>query len=89
MVAGGLTESLQNKKWLQNWFYKNGFGKWLQNYMKIYIYIFIQIKIISYYNVYILKLKLSINYSDLNITVTPHAEKEVCSQGKFDNTVHT
>ena len=36
---------------------------------------FIQIKNIWYYNAYIHKLKLSINYSDLNITVTPHAEK--------------
>ena len=36
---------------------------------------FIQIKNICYYNIYILKLNLSINYSDKNITVTPHAEK--------------
>ena len=36
---------------------------------------FIEIKNIWYYNVYILKLKLSIDYSDYNITVTPHAEK--------------
>ena len=36
---------------------------------------FIQIKNISYYNVYIHKLKLSIKYFNLNITVTSHAEK--------------
>ena len=36
---------------------------------------FIQIKYIWYYNVYIDKLKLSINYSDWNIKVTPLAEK--------------
>ena len=38
---------------------------------------FIQIKNIWYYNVYIHKLKLSIKYFNLNITVTSHAEK-VC-----------
>ena len=37
---------------------------------------FIQIKNIWYYNVYILKLKLSIKYFNLNITVTSHAEQE-------------
>ena len=36
---------------------------------------FIQIKNIWYYNVYIHKLKLSIKYFNLNITVTSHAEK--------------
>ena len=36
---------------------------------------FIQIKNIRYYNVYMHKLKLSIKYLDLNITVTSHAEK--------------
>ena len=35
----------------------------------------IQIKNIWYYNVYIHKLKLSIKYFNLNITVTSHAEK--------------
>ena len=44
---------------------------------------FIQIKNIRYYNVYIHKLKLSIKYFNLNITVTSHAEKVICSQGKF------
>ena len=36
---------------------------------------FIQIKKNCYYNVYIHKLKLSIKYLNLNITVTSHAEK--------------
>ena len=36
---------------------------------------FIQIKNIWYYNVYIHKLKLAIKYFHLNITVTSHAEK--------------
>ena len=36
---------------------------------------FVQIKNISYNNVYIHKLKLSIKYFNLNITVTSHAEK--------------
>ena len=36
---------------------------------------FIQINNIRYYNVYIHKLKLSIKYFNLNITVTSHAEK--------------
>ena len=36
---------------------------------------FIQIKNIWYYNVYVHKLKLSIKYFNLNITVTSHAEK--------------
>ena len=36
---------------------------------------FIQIKNIWYYYVYIHKLKLSINCSDQNITATPHAER--------------
>ena len=36
---------------------------------------FVQIKNISYYNVYIHKLKLPIKYFNLNITVTSHAEK--------------
>ena len=36
---------------------------------------FIQIKNIGYYNVYIHKLKLSIKYFNLNITVTSHAKK--------------
>ena len=36
---------------------------------------FIQIKSIWYYNIYIHKLKLAIDYFDQNITVTPHAEK--------------
>ena len=36
---------------------------------------FIQIKNIWYYNVYIHKLRLSIKYFNLNITVTSHAEK--------------
>ena len=58
---------------------------------------FIQIKNIWHYNVYIHKLKLSIKYFNLNITGTSHAEKvSICSQGKFliqdgiyfDSTVH-
>ena len=64
---------------------------------KIYEKMFIQIKKIWYYNVNILKLKLSINYSDLNITVRLMPKRWVCSQGKFltqdwvyfDNTVYT
>ena len=36
---------------------------------------FIQIENIWYYNVYIHKLKLSIKYFNLNITVTSHVEK--------------
>ena len=44
---------------------------------------FIQMKNICYYNVYIHKLKLSIKYFNLNITVTSHAERGVCSQSKF------
>ena len=44
---------------------------------------FIQIKGIWYYNVYIHKLKLSIKYFNLNIAVTPHAEKVSMLQGKF------
>ena len=36
---------------------------------------FIQMKNIWYYNVYIDKLKLSIKYFNLNITVTSHAKK--------------
>ena len=36
---------------------------------------FIQIKKIRYYNVYIHMLKLSIKYFNLNITVKSHAEK--------------
>ena len=35
----------------------------------------IKIKIIWYYIVYIHKLKLSVTYFNLNITVTSHAEK--------------
>ena len=47
-------------------------------------FFFIHLKNIWYYNVYIHKLKLSIKYFNLNITVTPHAEKmSICSQGKF------
>ena len=45
---------------------------------------YIQIKNIWYYNVYIHKLNLSINYSDWNISDTINMPKRwVCSQGKF------
>ena len=41
-------------------------------------------KLKTCYNVYIHKLKLSINYSDLNMTLTPHAGNvSMHSQGKF------
>ena len=43
--------------------------------IKIKEKMFIQIKNIEYINVYIRKLKLSIKYFNLNITVTSHAEK--------------
>ena len=47
---------------------------------------FIQIKNIWYYNVYIHKLKLSIKYFNLNITVTSHAEKVSMFTRQFSDT---
>ena len=47
---------------------------------------FIQIKNIWYYNVYIQKLKLSIKYFNLNITVTSHAEKVSMFTGQISDT---
>ena len=47
-------------------------------------FFFIQIKNIWYYNVYIHKLKLSIKYFNLNITVTSDVPKRwVCSEGEY------